>query len=149
MLGFPAITWCASHNWVSTWDFQQCGMCNQQSLRSACAYAQSDQSLCQSLEYFMIIKLLTEHHLEFLSLTWGCRGSSEPTHVKMPHCWKSHALAQLSLPPKLYNVDLYHLLLHVSCVEFKSFCRMYSHWKCYKISNSFLFLFSNKFYVIR
>ena len=25
---------------------QQCGMCDQQSLRSACAYAQSDQSLC-------------------------------------------------------------------------------------------------------
>ena len=28
------------------WDFQQCGMCDQQSLRSACAYAQSDQRLC-------------------------------------------------------------------------------------------------------
>ena len=27
-------------------DFQQCGMCDQQSLRSACAYAQSDHSLC-------------------------------------------------------------------------------------------------------
>ena len=27
------------------WDFQQCGMCDQQSLRSACAYEQSDQSL--------------------------------------------------------------------------------------------------------
>ena len=24
------------------WDFQQCGMCDQQSLRSACAYAQYD-----------------------------------------------------------------------------------------------------------
>ena len=43
----------------------------------------------------MIVKLLTEHHLEFLSLTGGYRGSSESTHVKMPHCWKSHALAQL------------------------------------------------------
>ena len=42
----------------------------------------------------MIVKLLTEHHLEFLSLKGGCRGSSESTHVKMPHCWKSHALAQ-------------------------------------------------------
>ena len=27
----------------------------------------------------MIIKLLTEHHLEFLSLKGGCRGSSEST----------------------------------------------------------------------
>ena len=43
----------------------------------------------------MIVKLLTEHHLEFLSLKGGCRGSSESTHVKMPHCWKSHALAHL------------------------------------------------------
>ena len=31
----------------------------------------------------MIVKLLTEHHLEFLSLKGGCRGSSESTHVKM------------------------------------------------------------------
>ena len=43
----------------------------------------------------MIVKLLTEHHLEFLSLKGGCRGSSESTHVKMPHCWKSHALAHI------------------------------------------------------
>ena len=42
----------------------------------------------------MIVKLLIEHHLEFLSLKGGCRGSSESTLVKMPHCWKSHALAQ-------------------------------------------------------
>ena len=41
----------------------------------------------------MIIKLLTEHHLEFLSLKGGGRGSSESTHVKMSNCWKSHAAA--------------------------------------------------------
>ena len=46
----------------------------------------------------MIVKLLAEHHLEFLSLKGRCRGSSESTHVKMPHCWKSHALAQLYKP---------------------------------------------------
>ena len=44
----------------------------------------------------MIVKLLTEHHLEVLSLKGGCRGSSESTLVKIPHCWKSHALAHLS-----------------------------------------------------
>ena len=45
----------------------------------------------------MIVKLLTEkHHLEFLSLKGGCRGSSESTHVKMPHGWKSHAKAHFS-----------------------------------------------------
>ena len=43
----------------------------------------------------MSVKLLTEHHLGCLSLKRGCRGSSESTHVKMPHCWKSHALAHL------------------------------------------------------
>ena len=42
----------------------------------------------------MIVKLLTEHHLEFLCLKGGCRGSSESTLVKMSNCWKSHAAAQ-------------------------------------------------------
>ena len=28
----------------------------------------------------MIVKLLTEHNLEFLSLKGGCRGSSESKH---------------------------------------------------------------------
>ena len=41
---FPFIR--ANIIWASAWDFQQCGMCDQQSLRSACAYAQSDHSLC-------------------------------------------------------------------------------------------------------
>ena len=43
----------------------------------------------------MTVKLLTAHHLEFLSLQGGCTGWSESTLVKMPHCWKSHAVAQL------------------------------------------------------
>ena len=43
----------------------------------------------------MIVKLLTEHHLQFLSFKGGCTGSSEFTHFKLPHCWKSHATAQL------------------------------------------------------
>ena len=40
----------------------------------------------------LVIKLLTIHHLEFLSLTGGL---SESTLVKMPHCWKSHVTAHL------------------------------------------------------
>ena len=43
----------------------------------------------------MIVKLLTEQHLEFLSLQGGCRDSTESTLVKIPNCWKSHALAHL------------------------------------------------------
>ena len=42
----------------------------------------------------MVVKLLTEYRLEFLSLKRICTGWSESKHVKMPHCWKSHALAQ-------------------------------------------------------
>ena len=40
-----------------------------------------------SLEYSMSIKLLTEQHLEFLSLKAGCICSSKSTLVKIPHCW--------------------------------------------------------------
>ena len=36
----------AKHRIIELVDFQQCGMSDQQSLRSACAYAQADQSLC-------------------------------------------------------------------------------------------------------
>ena len=43
----------------------------------------------------MSVKLLTEHHLECLILKEGCRASLESTHVKMPHCWKSHVAAQM------------------------------------------------------
>ena len=44
----------------------------------------------------MTVQLLTECHLEFLSLKVGCTGLSESTHVKMPHCWKSHVAAHLT-----------------------------------------------------
>ena len=42
----------------------------------------------------MIVKLLAEHHLEFLSLKGGYTSSSESTFVKMPNFWKSHVAAQ-------------------------------------------------------
>ena len=45
-------------------------------------------------DYSMIVKLLIEHYLQFLSLKGGCRGSSESTVVKMSNCWKSHPVAQ-------------------------------------------------------
>ena len=57
------------------------------------AYAQSDQSLCKSLEFFLGVTPLTEHHLEVLSLKGGFTGWSESTLVKMQHCWKSHDVA--------------------------------------------------------
>ena len=55
----------------------------------------------------MSVKLLTEHHLEFLSLKEGCTGSSESTLVKIPHCWKSHATAHIysAVPLKCIGMD--------------------------------------------
>ena len=43
----------------------------------------------------MIVKLLTEHHLELLSLLGGCRCPPESTLVEMSNCWKSHAAAHM------------------------------------------------------
>ena len=40
----------------------------------------------------MSVKLLTEHHLEFLSLN-----GSESKLVKMPHYWKSHVAGHLCI----------------------------------------------------
>ena len=41
----------------------------------------------------MNIKLLTKHHLEFVSL----KEAAQAIHVKMPHCWKSHVAAQFNV----------------------------------------------------
>ena len=45
------------------------------------------------------VLLLTEHHLEFLSLKEGCTGSSVSKLFKMAHFWKSHVEAQFISPP--------------------------------------------------
>ena len=56
-------------------------------------------------------KLLTEHHLEFLSLKGGYTGLSKSTLVKMPHCWKSHVMAHITtvhMVTALVYKDKYH-----------------------------------------
>ena len=66
----------------------------------------------------MIAKLLTEHHLQLLSLSLKgrCTGSSESTLVKMPHCLKSHELAHLVVlkPRGLANYFIYLSIIHVT-----------------------------------
>ena len=57
----------------------------------------------------MIAKLLTEHHLEFLSLIGSFIGSSESALVKMPHCCKSNAMAHL------ISDCPWHILLSMHC----------------------------------
>ena len=47
-------------------------------------YAQSDQSLCRSLGYSVNIKLLTEQHLEHVSMTSKYRGKSQCCFMGTP-----------------------------------------------------------------
>ena len=54
----------------------------------------------------MTVKLLTEHHLEFLSLKGGSTGSSESTLVKMPHCLKSHVTAHIKLTERVKGMTV-------------------------------------------
>ena len=71
--------------------------------------------------YLQPVKLLTEHHLQFLSLTGGCTGSSESTLVEMHHCWKSHRGSTIfwdinyltyfyDFHYRLYFKDFHHIL---------------------------------------
>ena len=48
--------------------------------------------------------IMTEHHLEFLSLKGGYTGLSESIHVKMPHCWKSRVAAHICPTSEVYQV---------------------------------------------
>ena len=66
----------------------------------------------------MTFKLLTEHHLEFVSLKEGGTGSSESTHVKLPHCWKSRVGNQIVLHlhvPFLYLTFRSRLSVNSKC----------------------------------
>ena len=66
----------------------------------------------------MIVKLLTEHHLEFLSVKAGCTGSSESIHVKIPHCWKSHVSAQIMITRNgFFYPILTQIMDSVSCTS--------------------------------
>ena len=56
----------------------------------------------------MTIKLLTEHHLECLSLKGDCTGSYESTHVTIPHFWKSRVMAHMLLEENNYQWMLFH-----------------------------------------
>ena len=60
----------------------------------------------------MSVLLLTGHHLEFLSLKGGCRGLSESTFVKMPHCWKSHVAPHFtSQKDKISQIRMFSCVL--------------------------------------
>ena len=77
----------------------------------------------------MIVKLLAEHHLEFLSLKGGCRGSSESTVVKMSNCWKCYATAHI--PSYYQTIKLFLLYSVVDCLHeviSEHLCLVYHMW---------------------
>ena len=55
------------------------------------------RAFARRLNASMRVMLLTEHHLEFISLKGGFTGSSESTLVKITHCWKLHVAAQIKI----------------------------------------------------
>ena len=69
----------------------------------------------------MIVRLLAEHHLEFLSLKGGCRGSFESTLVKMQNCWKSHSAAHI-IVTLAWNAQNMRILckLHMFYISYSS-----------------------------
>ena len=66
----------------------------------------------------MTIKLLTEHHFEFLILKGGCTCLSESINVKMPYCWKSQDAAHICVafiylvPTLVYVIKLNYIIQH-------------------------------------
>ena len=78
----------------------------------------------------MIVKLLTERHLEFLSLKGCCTGSSESTLVKMSNCWKSRALAHICklLIVYLFTLTLAYLYFHNN---YKSLIKLFINYTMY------------------
>ena len=75
----------------------------------------------------MSVKLLTEHHLELLSLKGGCTGSSESSLFKIPYCWKSHVAAHIHL------LDLKYLTSY-------QFPHIPGGWIIYGAPNSIMFV---------
>ena len=61
----------------------------------------------------MSVKLLTEQHLELLSLKEDCTGLSESTLVKMPHCCKSHVTAHFLKAEFTMTKRISSVLLHI------------------------------------
>ena len=100
----------------------------------------------------MIIKLLTEYHLEFLSLKGDCRGSSESTLVKISNCWKSHAAAHMCLPHVFLvgtSSEFQDILPYIGRPNPKLLMSSQSQHKTNPISHASYFQLKNRYIGIR
>ena len=74
----------------------------------------------------MSVKLLTEHHLKFLSLKGGCTGLSQSTL----HCWKSHVTAHMfCLILNVFYHDVFIIKLNPCHAEYL-YLSVTSHINC-------------------
>ena len=63
----------------------------------------------------MTFKLLIKQHFEFLSLQGGCKGLSESTLVKMPHCTESRN--QMTGVSALHQMESYVYNIDEQCIS--------------------------------
>ena len=93
----------------------------------------------------MTVKLLTEHHLEFLSLKGGCTGLSESTLVKMPHCWNSHGATRLSVGGRgscsVVSVGV-KVLVSLTVTSYALLYFDFTIINCYILNNYYFYLFN-------
>ena len=79
-------------------------MCDQQCLRSACAYAQSEQSIFYSLDHSMSVMRLTEHHMEFMFSFISFRRNINYLLPRLLNFWKPDTLPRIT---NCYDVHAY------------------------------------------
>ena len=80
--------------------------------------------------YYIIVKLLTEHHLEFLSLKGGCIQA----HLSL-HMSKCHIFGNLALAQKLQEKDLVHKLFKVLAPRYSKYTTSFS--RIYKLPRTY------------
>ena len=98
-------------------------VCAQRRLRSACASAQSDQSLCCPHEESLGPWLSIERTAKTLIRLGGCPGWSESLLGAHSFCWIYHVAARLMI---WFNDANYHNLRPISLQRRKLFLEMWS-----------------------
>ena len=87
--------------------------------------------------------LLTENHLEFLSLKECCTGWSESTLVKMPHCWKSHVGAHIyrfnSISDNMFSYDTAQIINAKKALKLFAFWVIFDVFCCLLIFSKSIF----------
>ena len=67
----------------------------------------------------IIFKIRRSKVTDYAALKGGYTGSSESTHVKMQHCWKSHVMAQF-IWLKVYNSSCFYFPFRISGADIQS-----------------------------